>query len=120
MRFLLQLIVIALLAFVLGMLLPWWSIAIAAFAGGLAFNSRANFLAGFLGIGLLWVLYAWMMDATSAAPLAERISKVLFINKPLLFLITTAVGGLVGGFAAMAGGALRKTSKRSNDDRYYR
>lgn len=120
MRFLLQLIVIAILAFVLEMLLPWWSIAIAAFVGGLALNSRANFLAGFLGIGLLWLLYALMMDASSAAPLAERISKVLFINKPLLFLITTVVGGLVGGFAATAGGALRKTSKRSNDDRYYR
>lgn len=120
MKFLLQFIVIAILAFILELLLPWWSIAIAAFAGGLAFNSRVNFLAGFLGIGLLWLLYALMMDATSAAPLADRISKVLFINKPLLLLMTTIMGGLVGGFAAMAGGALRGTSKRSNDDRYYR
>jgi hypothetical protein len=120
MRFLLQFIGIAILAFVLELLLPWWSIAIAAFVGGIAFNSRANFLAGFLGIGVLWLLYAVMMDATSAAPLAERISKVLFMNKPLLLLLTTLIGGLVGGFAAMAGSALRGTSKRSNDDRYYR
>lgn len=120
MKFLLQFIAIALLAFVLELLLPWWSIALAAFAGGLAFNSRANFVAGFLGIGFLWLLYALMMDATSAAPLAERISNVLFVNKPLLLLITTLIGGLVGGFAAMAGSALRGTSKRSNDDRYYR
>jgi hypothetical protein len=120
MKFLIQLIFTAILAFVLELLLPWWSIALAAFAGGLAFNSRANFLAGFLGIGLLWLLYALMMDATSAAPLADRISKVLFINKPLLLLITTLIGGLVGGFAAMAGSALRGGNKRSNDDRYYR
>lgn len=120
MKFLLQLIVIAILALVLEMLLPWWSIAIAAFAGGLIFNSKANFLGGFLGIGLLWLVYALIMDATSAAPLAERISKILSINKPLLLLITTLIGGLVGGFAAMAGSALRGTSKRSNDDRYYR
>ena len=120
MKFLLQLIVIAILAFVFELLMPWWSIAIAAFIGGLAFNSRANFLAGLLGIGLLWLLYALMMDVTSAAPLAERISKILFMNKPLLFLVTVVIGGLVGGFAAMAGGALRGTSKRSNDDRYYR
>ena len=120
MKFLLQLIVIAILACVLELLLPWWSIAIAAFVGGLAFNSRANFLAGFLGIGLLWFVYALMMDTTSAAPLAERVSKVLFMNKPLLILATAVIGGLVGGFAAMAGGALRVTSKRSNDDRYYR
>lgn len=120
MKFLLQLIITAALALVLGLIIPWWSIAIAAFAGGLVVNSRANFLAGLLGIGLLWLLYALVMDATSAAPLAERISNVLFINKALLLLITTLVGGLVGGFAAMAGGALRGTSKRSTDDRYYR
>lgn len=120
MKFLLQCIVIAILALVLEMLLPWWSIAIAAFAGGIAFNSRANFLAGFLGIGALWLLYALMMDTTSAAPLADRISKVLFINKPLLLLLTTVIGGLVGGFAAMAGSALRGTPRRSTDDRYYR
>lgn len=120
MKFLLQLIVIAVLALVFEMLLPWWSIALAAFAGGLAFNSRANFLAGFFGIGLLWLLCALMMDITSAAPLAERISKVLFINKSLLLLITSLIGGLVGGFGAMAGGAVRGNSKRSNDERYYR
>lgn len=120
MKLLLQLVVIAILAFVLELLLPWWSIAIAAFAGGLVFNSRANFLAGFLGIGVLWLLYALMMDATSAAPLAERVSKILSINKPLLLLITTLIGGLVGGFATMAGGALQGNGKRSNDDRYYR
>jgi len=120
MKFLLQLVSITILAFVLELLLPWWSIALAAFVGGLAFNSRANFLAGFLGIGLLWLLYALMMDATSAAPLTARISQVLFINKFLLILATTVIGGLVGGFAAMAGSALRGASKRSNDDRYYR
>ena len=120
MKFLIQLIVIAILAFAFELVLPWWSIALAAFAGGLAFNTRANFLAGFLGIGLLWFLYALMMDVTAAAPLAERISKILLINKPLLFLFTAVIGGLVGGFAAMAGSALRGSSKRSNDTRYYR
>lgn len=120
MKFLLQLIIIAALALILEMLLPWWSIAIAAFIGGLTLNTRANFLAGFLGIGLLWLAFALMMDVTSAAPLAERVSKVLFINKPLLMLATMLIGGLVGGFAAMAGGALRGKNKRSNDNRYYR
>lgn len=120
MKFLIQLILIAILAFIFELLLPWWSIAIAAFIGGIALNTRANFVAGFLGIALLWFLYALMMDLTAAAPLAERVSKVLFINKPLLLLATAVIGGLVGGFAAMAGSALRGTSKRSNDDRYYR
>ena len=58
MKFLLQLIVIALLGLVFEMLLPWWSIALAAFAGGFILATRANFLAGFLGIGILWLFYA--------------------------------------------------------------
>ncbi len=120
MKFLIQLILIAVLAFILELLLPWWSIAIAAFMGGIAFNTRANFAAGFLGIALLWLLYALMMDFNSAAPLAERVSKVLFISKPVLLLVTGVIGGLVGGFGAMAGGALRGTNKRSTDNRYYR
>lgn len=120
MRFSLQLITIAILALVFELLLPWWSIAIAAFLGGIAFNSRYNFLAGFLAVGLLWLLFALMMDLTATAPLAERVSKILFVNKPVLMLITSLIGGLVGGFAAIAGGALMGKSKRSNDTRYYR
>ena len=38
------------------------------------------------------------------------------LNKPLLYLVTAVIGGLVGGFAAMAGGALNKKKKRS---KYY-
>jgi hypothetical protein len=120
MRFTLQLIAIAILALALEFLLPWWSIAIAAFFGGIAFNTRHNFLAGFLGIALLWLLYSVMMDLIAAAPLAERVSNVLLINKPLLLLATALIGGLVGGFASMAGGALLGKTKRSNDTRYYR
>lgn len=120
MRFLIQLILIAVLAFILELLLPWWSIAIAAFIGGIALNSRLNFLAGFLGIALLWFFYALLIDATGAAPLTERVAKLFSLNSISLMLVTALIGGLVGGFAAMAGGALRTTTRRSNDDRYYR
>lgn len=120
MKFLIQLVLITLLAFILELLLPWWSIAIAAFAGGIALNTRVNFLAGFLGIALLWFFYALLIDTTGAAPLTDRVAKLFFMNSILLTLVTALIGGLVGGFAAMAGGALRTTSKRSNDSRYYR
>lgn len=120
MKFLLQLIVIALLTFMLELLLPWWSLAIAAFIGGITLNSRFNFLAGFLGVALLWFFYALLIDSTGAAPLTTRVAALFSMNSFLLMLVTALIGGLVGGFAAMAGGALRVTSKRSNDGRYYR
>jgi hypothetical protein len=116
MKFLIQLIIIALLAFVFELFLPWWSVAFAATLGGYFLNSKINFLAGFLGVALLWISYAFMISSNATAPLADRVAAILFVNKTLLIIITGIIGGLVGGFAAMAGGALKK-EKRS--DHYY-
>lgn len=107
MRFLIQLIAIMLAAFVLELFMPWWCIAIAAFAGGFALKSKANFLAGLLGIALLWAIKAWMLDSSASAPLAERVAAIFTLNKYLLMLVTALIGGLVAGFAAMSGAALK-------------
>lgn len=116
MKFLIQLIVIFILAFVLELLLPWWSIAVAAAAGGYFFKTNGNFFAGFLAIAFLWVGKAYVIDASSAVSLVEMVSEILLINsKPLLFLITALIGGMVGGFAAVTGSGLKKTKK----SRYY-
>jgi hypothetical protein len=112
MKFILQIIIIAIAATALEMFLPWWSIAIAAAAGGYFVKTKANFLAGFISVALLWIGYAYMLEANAAAPLAERVASIFSITKPLLILVTGILGGLVGGFAAMAGGSLKK-EKRS-------
>jgi len=116
MKFLIQLIAISIAAFVLELLMPWWCIAIPAFAAGYALKSQANFLAGLLGIALLWLIKALMLDASASAPLAERVAAIFSLSKPLLIVATTFIGGLVGGFAAMTGASLKK-EKRS--DSYY-
>ena len=113
MKFLLQTLTILLLALVLELILPWWTIAIAAFIGGAAFNSRSNFGAGFLAIALLWIIHALIIDTSAAAPLAERVAGVFKLSKPLLYVVTGVIGGLVGGFASMAGSALQKKRKKS-------
>jgi hypothetical protein len=118
MKFLIQLIAIAVLAFVLELFLPWWSIAIAAFIGGYLLKSTVNFLSGFLAVALLWFVSAWVIDMQAGAPLAERVGMLFKLSPVLLMLVTALVGGLVSGFAAMAGSALR--SNRKTDDRYYR
>jgi hypothetical protein len=114
MKFVIQIVAIILLAYVLSWFMPWWSIAIAAFAGGAVLSTRFNFLAGFLAIGLLWAITAMLIDATAAAPLSERVAKIMTVSKPVLFIVTAVLGGLVGGFAAMTGGALRKDKRKYN------
>jgi hypothetical protein len=115
-KVLIQILVIVILASLLELFAPWWSIAIAAFAGGYFFRTSANFFAGFFAIAMLWLVTSWIIDLSASAPLADRVAAIFSLSKPLLFLVTSLLGGLVGGFAAMTGSALRKP-RRTN--RYY-
>jgi hypothetical protein len=114
MKFILQLLAIALLAYILELFLPWYSIALAAFAIGFLLKSRANFMAGFLAIGLVWFIAAWLMDRASSSDLADRVALIFPVKqKSLLFLVTALIGGLVGGFAALTGSLLKNDRRRS-------
>jgi hypothetical protein len=113
MKFILQVILIALLAYLFELFLPWWSVAIAAFIGGIVLNTRANFFAGFLAIALLWAIAALVIEVGAAAPLTERVAKIFSLPKPALFAVTSILGALVGGFACMTGGALRQQKRKS-------
>ena len=109
MRFAVQIIVILVLGYLLEQFLPWWSVALAAFAGGVLLNSRSNFLAGFLAIGLLWFGKGLITDLSSESDFANRVARIFMLhNKFILLLVTFLLSGVVGGFAAMTGGALRK------------
>jgi len=111
MKALLQFLSILILAFIFELLLPWWSIAIAAALGGFLFRSNLNFIMGFLAIAVLWTGKALLIDMTAAVDLGERIAAILTVSKPILFLVTALLGGLVGGFAALTGSLLREKKK---------
>ena len=109
MRFPVQIIVIIVLGYLLEQFLPWWSVAIAAFLGGVLVKTRLNFLAGFLAIGFLWIGKALITDVSSDSEFADRVARIFMLhNKSILLLVTFLLSGLVGGFAAMTGSALRK------------
>lgn len=119
MRFLATTILILLLSFIAGLYLPWWSIAIVAFLVSLLIPQSIgkSFLAGFLGIFLLWGLLALWIDIKNESVLSGKIAQLFPIggSSVLLILITALVGALVAGFAAMSGGSLRPARKK----RYY-
>ena len=111
MRFLLATLLIALLSFIAGLFLPWWSIAIIAFLVALLLQQGIgrSFLAGFTGIFLLWALVAFWIDVKNESILSHKIAQLFPLGGSsfLLILITALIGALVGGFAAMAGSSLR-------------
>jgi hypothetical protein len=109
MRFLLQFVFIIILGYILELFFPWYTIAVAAFLLGYALKSKANFLAGFLAIGLLWTAKAWLTDNAGDSDLANRVAHIFTLpNKSLLYAVMALVGGLVGGFAALTGALLRR------------
>lgn len=111
MRLAVQILVILVLGFFLVVFLPWWSVAVAAFAGGLLLNSRSNFLGGFIAIGALWIFKAMITEWTTDSDLADRVARIFMLHdKYILLVVTFVIIGLVGGFASMAGGALRKNT----------
>lgn len=108
MKFVAQILTVALVCLALQLFLPWWSLAIGAFVVGYLFamNGWASFAAGLLGVGLLWFGMAWYIDYTTQSILTTKVA-LMFPTKnvPLLFLATSLIGGLVGGFASLTGSA---------------
>ena len=92
------------------MYLPWWSVVIAGFLISLILSSKglSSFFAGFLGVGLLWLFLAWRIDSVTGSILTEGVAAIFSLpNSLLLILVTSIVGGIAGGFGALAGSHLR-------------
>ncbi|HMW66901.1 MAG TPA: hypothetical protein PK695_11810 [Chitinophagaceae bacterium] len=115
MKFLTATLLTLLLAFVSGLYLPWWGIAIVALLVAAIVHQKAGkaFLSGFLGLFLLWGGLAFWIDMKNDHILSQKIAAILPLggNSILLILVTALVGGLVAGFAALSGSFLRASAK---------
>ena len=111
-KYIFSILLTALLSFVAGLFLPWWSVAVAAFLVSIMIRQRpaAAFLAGFLGVFLLWEILAWMIDLNNNRILSHKIAEILPLagSSVFLILLSSVIGALVAGFAALAGSYTRK------------
>ncbi|HTH56353.1 MAG TPA: hypothetical protein VL728_09925 [Cyclobacteriaceae bacterium] len=107
MKFLYQTVATIIGCFAVQYFLPWWTMAIIAFAFGYLFQNKGvvSFTSGFIGVGLLWFLVAYQIDAASHSILTEKINRIFPLN---VFILTVIVGGLVGGFAALTGSLMNE------------
>jgi hypothetical protein len=107
-----QIILIALVSLVAQLFLPWWSLALVAF--GVCFwrspGSGRAFLYGFAGIAVVWLVYALLIQLQTDGVFVGRMSELLFkTNTSVLpVLVTTLLGGIVGGIAGVAGYFVRQ------------
>jgi len=111
MKFIISLLLIALLSFAACLYLPWWSIAIAACGVAALIPQRPlrAFTAGFLALFLLWGGLAAWISSNNEHLLAHKVSLLIIKadNPWLLILMTALIGALVGGLGALAGSFLR-------------
>ena len=115
MKFIAALLLTALLSFVSGLYMPWWSLAIMAFLVAVLIHQKAGkaFLSGFLALFVLWGFLALWIDIRNTHILSARVGELLGLgsNALLLILVTGLIGGLVSGFAAMSGSYFRSGKK---------
>lgn len=109
-RFLAALILIIALSFFSQWLLPWWtsSIAAAIISFALIRKGFQGFVAGSLGVGLLWLVYGLILHLPSEGSMVARITEMIGLpNEILTFLLTFLIGALVGGLGGLIGTYLR-------------
>lgn len=113
MKFIVSLVLIALLSVAACLYLPWWSIAFVAFivSGLIPQQPGKSFLTGFISILLLWGSLSWYISSNNNHVLAHKVSMLMFkTDSPFMLIgITALIGALVAGFAALSGSYLRRS-----------
>lgn len=88
----------------------WWTAALVAGIAGAFSRLRTGqaFLAGFLGIALMWPTFALWRDTANHHLLSGKMAMVLHLPSYLLYILVTFIlGGIIGGLPAWAGAHLR-------------
>ncbi|QJW91867.1 hypothetical protein HNV11_22025 [Spirosoma taeanense] len=109
-----QIIIIALLSLLAQLLLPWWSIALVAFL--VCFWRSASvvraFGYGFVGVSLVWLVYALLIHFQTDGIFTGRMSLLLFKtdHAAIALIIIVILSGLVGGLAGLSGFFVRQAT----------
>lgn len=116
-RAILNFIATIVLAILLSLFLPWWSVMVAAFATALFYSLKhlAVFLIPFLAIFCFWAAYAFYLGNANDFILSKKIAILLPLggNAFLLIFVTALIGGLAAGVVALFGKQCSLFAKRS-------
>jgi hypothetical protein len=113
-KFVVSILLSALLGYALGIYgnLPWWSFVVTNMCIALLINQKPSksFMSGALGIGLLWLGLAFVIDNQNHHLLSVKVANILPLKGSFqaLLAITSIVGFLLGGLASLTGSFVRK------------
>jgi hypothetical protein len=98
------------LAFILQLFMPWWSVAIAAAVPALVMKQSGwkSFQNGFLGVFLLWTIWSGVVYVSGGDLLASRLATLFSLPSGWLTLVLTGLtGGLAAGLSAFTANRFR-------------
>src|SRR2546425_4258955 len=111
MKFIAAIVLTALLGYAAPLYFAWWSFAVTSFIVAIAVHQNAAkaFLTGFIGLSLLWGFHASIIDNANDHILSQKVAYILPLNGSSISLIwiTSIIGGLVSGLAALTGSFAR-------------
>jgi len=112
MKFIVVVLLTALLGFAAPLYFTWWSFAVTSFTIALFVHQKGftAFAAAFIGMFLLWAITAMIIDNANDHILSQKIATLLPLggSSAMLIFITAFIGGLVSGFAGLTGSLIRK------------
>jgi hypothetical protein len=123
MKFIIRTIIIVVAAHFSLMYFPWWSIAICAFFAGavIAGKNISTFFSGFVGLGLLWLLQAFIIHNDSNGILSNKIAELFGLGDGVyMVIISGLIAAIVGGFSTLSGFRFRKMFSRDKSRGLYR
>jgi len=114
-KFIVSILISALMAYAIGIYgnLPWWSFVVTNFIIAIVVNQKPgkSFLSGALGIGVLWLVLALVIDTQNNHILSVKVANILPLKGSYiaLIIITSIVGFLLGGLSSLTGSFVRKS-----------
>jgi hypothetical protein len=112
MKFIVVVLLTALLGYAAPLYFTWWSFAITSFIIAIFIHQKpfAAFIATFAGLFLLWAAMALIIDNANNHLLSQKIATILPLGGSsfLLIFITAFIGGLISGFAGITGSFARR------------
>ena len=102
-----NLIFTIILAYVLSLYLPWWSVMLAALISGhlIPLKKGSVFFIPFIAVAGLWIVQSYIIGQANDFVLAKKIATLLMLqgNLTLLLLVTGVIGGLAAGVSGILG-----------------
>jgi hypothetical protein len=111
MKFLIAILLTALLGHAAPLFFPWWSFAVTSFIVAIFIHQKPGkaFVSGFFGVFLLFTIHAFVLDYLNDHLLTKKVAEIFQLGKSSLAVIFVSafIGALISGLTALSGSLIR-------------